>query len=447
MAISWMQKHKKWLVITIWVSTIAFVGAGFVGWGSYNYNRSGGTIAVVGDEEVLIDDLQREYSNLYNQYQQMFGSAFNNEMAQKLKLEELAFNNVVQKFLLLNLAKEYGLTATKEEVAKELLTIQTFQKDGKFDKNRYLEVLAQNRTNPSEFEDKIKQELIIKKLISIFTTPTSETTIKNLNKLFFAEDKISINIINASDFKIDYSDDDLKKFYEKNKENYKSTTKYVVNIAKIPIEDDEKKSKKAALKKYLNLKKGKENFTQKDILDNTTTYIASEDLEKIFSAKDGDILKPIKTKDNYIVVQLEKKILPKVLPFEKVKEQLKKDYVAQITKKKLLEKKDMLVKNFSGKEIGYVSKEKLPSIEGLNEAEVNLLVQSVFSSNSVINFVNLEDKIVVYKILDTKLAQYDVSKNSLITDNISQLKDNEILSSLIKALQFKYEVKSYMQEK
>ncbi len=31
--ITWMQRHKKWLVITIWISTIAFVGAGFVGWG------------------------------------------------------------------------------------------------------------------------------------------------------------------------------------------------------------------------------------------------------------------------------------------------------------------------------------------------------------------------------------------------------------------------------
>ena len=35
--ITWMQRHKKWLVFTIWTCTIAFVGAGFVGWGAYNY--------------------------------------------------------------------------------------------------------------------------------------------------------------------------------------------------------------------------------------------------------------------------------------------------------------------------------------------------------------------------------------------------------------------------
>jgi len=37
--ITWMQTHKKWLIITIWIATIAFVGAGFVGWGAYSYGK------------------------------------------------------------------------------------------------------------------------------------------------------------------------------------------------------------------------------------------------------------------------------------------------------------------------------------------------------------------------------------------------------------------------
>ena len=54
--ITWMQRHKKWLVITIWISTIAFVGAGFVGWGSYEYGKQGGVVAVVGDREVSVEE-------------------------------------------------------------------------------------------------------------------------------------------------------------------------------------------------------------------------------------------------------------------------------------------------------------------------------------------------------------------------------------------------------
>ena len=47
--ISWMQKHNKYLVWTIWIATIAFIGAGFVGWGSYSFGSKAGNVAKVGD--------------------------------------------------------------------------------------------------------------------------------------------------------------------------------------------------------------------------------------------------------------------------------------------------------------------------------------------------------------------------------------------------------------
>ncbi|MEJ5169337.1 MAG: SurA N-terminal domain-containing protein, partial [Arcobacteraceae bacterium] len=65
--IEWMQRHKKWLVITIWISTIAFIGAGFVGWGAYDFGKSEGAVAKVGKKEITMSELQREYNNLYSQ--------------------------------------------------------------------------------------------------------------------------------------------------------------------------------------------------------------------------------------------------------------------------------------------------------------------------------------------------------------------------------------------
>jgi peptidyl-prolyl cis-trans isomerase D len=168
MAISWMQRHKKWLVITIWISTIAFVGAGFVGWGAYNPSQSGGSVATVGNKDVAVEDIQREYNGLFNQYQQMFGAQFNQEMAKQLKLEELAYNNIVQRFLLLNLADEYGITATDKDVAKELVTITSFHKEGKFDETTYRNVLAQNRTTTTDFEEQLRQDIIVKKVTGVF---------------------------------------------------------------------------------------------------------------------------------------------------------------------------------------------------------------------------------------------------------------------------------------
>jgi peptidyl-prolyl cis-trans isomerase D len=447
MAISWMQRHKKWLVITIWISTIAFVGAGFVGWGAYNPSQSGGSVATVGNKDVAVEDIQREYNGLFNQYQQMFGAQFNQEMAKQLKLEELAYNNIVQRFLLLNLADEYGITATDKDVAKELVTITSFHKEGKFDETTYRNVLAQNRTTTTDFEEQLRQDIIVKKVTGVFTTPTNAKTLENINKVFFAEDKVSINVIDANKFKVHYSAGDLKKFYDENKENYKSKTQYAINIEKVAIRDDAKKSKKTALKKYLELKKKKATFNATEMIDESTTYIAAEDLEKIFKSKKGEVLKPIKTKDNYIVVQLKEKVEPQVLGFKIVKNQIKEDYIAKMKSTKVNAKKDALIKNFSGKDIGYINKETLPKIAGLDEVETSSLVQSIFASDSVINFVELNNKIVVYKIEDTKLATYDASKDQLLVQSINQVKDNEVLTSLINVLQTKYEVKNYMQVK
>jgi peptidyl-prolyl cis-trans isomerase D len=50
--ISWMQKHNKYLIVTIWIATIAFIGAGFVGWGSYSYGSKVSAIAQVGDVDI-----------------------------------------------------------------------------------------------------------------------------------------------------------------------------------------------------------------------------------------------------------------------------------------------------------------------------------------------------------------------------------------------------------
>jgi len=66
--ITWMQKHRKWLVVTMWISVISFVGAGAVGWGSYDFGKSGGAIAKVGEYEITQKELQSQYNKYYNYY-------------------------------------------------------------------------------------------------------------------------------------------------------------------------------------------------------------------------------------------------------------------------------------------------------------------------------------------------------------------------------------------
>jgi len=67
--ITWMQKHRKYLIVTIWISTIAFVGAGFVGWGAYSYGGDKAqAVATVGSRSISVREFQLSYSNMYSYY-------------------------------------------------------------------------------------------------------------------------------------------------------------------------------------------------------------------------------------------------------------------------------------------------------------------------------------------------------------------------------------------
>jgi len=450
MAISWMQRHKKWLIVTIWISTIAFVGAGFVGWGSYNYGKSDGAVAVVGDKEVPLSDLQNEYSSLYSQYQNIFGEKFNQEMAKQMGLEQAALQRVVNKYLVLNYADELGLMITDEEFAKEIVKIQAFFKDGKFDKDTYLLVLKQNRRTAAEFEAQLKQDLLITKVNNIFNLKLEDNEIANIATLLFAEDKVSVKVIDGDKINVTPSVDELKKYYDKNKNNYKSKKGYLISYTKIENEDgkDKKAMKKVALKQYLALKKSKEQFVNTKTLYEDSAFVEKEDLNKIIKAESSEVLKPIYKDNQYYIIRKDKNIEPQILPFKEAKSLVNKDYIASKKAEILNEKAKELAKNFVAEEdLGYISRNKNISVKGLDANQASTLQEHIHTSNKPINFVNVGgNKVVVYKITDTKFNPYDEKTKDLVVSTISNYKAGAISSGLLEKLQNKYDVKTYLAE-
>lgn len=447
--ITWMQKHKKWLIVTIWISTIAFVGAGFVGWGSYDYGKSDSAVAVVGNKEVPMKDLQAEYSNLYSQYQQMLGQNFNQEMAEQFKLEEAALQRVIQKYLILNYAEELGLMSTDVEVAQELVKINSFFKDGKFDKNTYLSVLKQNRRTASEFEELLKQDLLVRKVQNIFNLTMSQNEIKNLGSILFSEDKVSVKVITDEKIKITPSQKELQAYWEKNKNDYKSPFGYDISYTKIENIDNKtkKEMKTIALKARLNLKKEKEKFTNNETIYESSNLLSQESFKTLTTSKENEILKPIYNNGSYIIVKLNKKVSPQVLPFQEVQSSVNKAYIAMKKQETLVQMAQKSIENFSGTSLGYINRAASPTIAGLNSDEVSQLIQNIFISDKKINTYALENKIVVYKIEDTRLASYDQKNDDIVIQSIQNAKTGFVFNQLIEKLQNKYTVTSYLQSK
>jgi peptidyl-prolyl cis-trans isomerase D len=485
--ITWMQRHKRWLVITIWISTIAFVGAGFVGWGSYDYGNSSGSVAVVGDRKISVEEYQREYSSLYNQYAQIFGNQFNQEMAQKMKLHESAINLAIQKNLILSYADDLGLNVTDEDIAKELIQTPAFIKDGKFDKELYIRVLTQNGTNAVKYEKSLKRDLLLQKVESLFNVAPLDNEVTNLSKLLFAQDEVSIKILDPKSIKIVTNDKILKEYWETNKIKYMSSNSYELAISKLPLEiitpsadelkdhytkfktdykkedgklksfeeakDDMikvlslKASKKDALKKYLALKKDEMRFDATTTIYENELPFSKESIDEIKTSALNSVLKPFESTDGYTIVKVLKKIDPKPLSYELAKEMVKVDYedVEKTKKLNLLATNEL--KNFKGENLGFVSRTSAGKVKGLNINEAYAFLNKLFIAKEKEGRIDIGDKVVLYKISASKLGSATKTEEQSVRDILLKLQKAELMTNLVKNLENRYEVTSSLDSK
>jgi len=477
--ITWMQTHKKWLIITIWIATIAFVGAGFVGWGAYSYGKKQDEIARVKDTPVKVKDVQDIYSELFNRLNQQMGGKLDEATAKKLGLERAALTEAIRRAMLIQFAKDNGLYITDEELAQTIISIPAFQKNGKFDKTIYKKYLKSIGMTPKEFESKLRKNLLIQKVVQAVSLPSTKTTQKTMASFMFMEDKLSIKTINAP--KVSVTEDEIKTFWEKNKNNYKSILSYTIgyyyvipdtNLTEaeisnyydehktnytdangkiLPLEDVKeevkrdliaKKTKKEAI---LTMKKLKNDQLKFNIAQNVTLnnpYIPADLMKKLIKTK---FLKPVFTKKGWLIATIIKINQPSVLPYEKAKEFAKADLIKEKTIKALIKIAKEELKTFKGKNIGFIGRSDAVKLKGMDVNEAITFLTYVFSYQTPKGFVllpqNNPTKAVLFNITEQKLL--DTKKyekyNKLVVSLADKTKSDQLNINLIKQLQKLYE--------
>ena len=480
--ISWMQKHKKWLIITIWISTIAFIGAGFVGWGAYSYGDKASAIAKVGDVEISIAEFQKAYSNIYNQYAQMFKGNFDKEKAKAFGIDKQALKRVIDQALILNLAKEYEVSVSDEELAKTIASLPYFQKDGKFDKELYKQILSQNNLKIKEFEEGLRKELTIAKILQLLPVKTSPNEVRITDTLFNIADKIKYKLLTANDIKVSVSEKELRAFWEKNKENFKTEVAYVIEYVvqkllhqkydqkkiqeyynenkthfrakdgkilplekakeKVVAELNAKETKKAALRSYIDFKKGKSDTTKKATISSSKNPFGTDILAKVSTlSPTSPYLKPIPYNDGYLIVKLVSIIPAKPKSFEDAKKEILPLYIAQKRKEKLLELAKSSVDTFNGTTSDFVTLKESEKLKELPPKMAKEFLFELFQKQTKKGFVVIDNKnIILYDILEQKLLTNTHKESAQV---IGRIKQNLFDENLIKTLRSKYDIEIY----
>jgi peptidyl-prolyl cis-trans isomerase D len=242
----------------------------------------------------------------------------------------------------------------------------------------------------------------------------------------------------------------MKKYYEENKNNYKNANGVILSFkeAKDQVKRDilAEKNRKAAILAYKKLKAGKDNFELITVTINNNLI----PLNKMNDLIANGYIKPFINNNEYISAKLVEEIKPAPKPFKEAKAEVIKTLMDIKTTQELQKEAQKELKNFKGKDIGFVTKYDPNKIPNLNPMQATEFLFTEFSLFKAKNYILVPaqnpQKAVLYKITEQKLldkTKYEKNKKQ-ISLLATQTLNAVLVNDLIKDLMAKFNIVTYV---
>ncbi len=227
-----MRKYKQSIVIKVvfGIIVLSFLGTIFLVWGKGDHALTPSSYAVkVDGTKITYEEFQRTYYRLRDIYAQIYGGSMPPEVEKQLNLKKQAIDTLIDATLARNAAKDMGISVSKDDVQKAIAAIPSFQKNGSFDFNQYLQVLSANRLTPKDFEESQKEELMVQKArekVKARAQVTDDEALKLFRKKNDTVDLL-VATVSPDDVKgeIRLTDQELTDYLAKNAGEFKSPEK------------------------------------------------------------------------------------------------------------------------------------------------------------------------------------------------------------------------------
>lgn len=226
-----LRNQKKLLSFFLWLVIIAFVGTIFLVWGMGGKVGGDNYVIKVNDNKISYNEYQLAYENTSNTLRQLFGD--NVEKIPEFKnLKRMVIDDLIERYLLIEEAEKSGVFVTDAEVLNTISSTKAFFVDGKFDRNRYIEVLRFNGMYPEAYEETLRKDILVSKMENLIKNAV-EVTKQEIEKEYAYRNTTAVIKYLSIDpnkyrSKVSFTDEDLKAFFEENKEDYKIPEKIKV---------------------------------------------------------------------------------------------------------------------------------------------------------------------------------------------------------------------------
>lgn len=155
---SWISKVIVGLIVVL----LSFTGFEAIMSSTSNRNNA----AKVNGEEITHDELAQEKSLQQRQMAQQFGADFDMGALDDKLLTEMALKTLISRKLLLQAAADSGIVSSTAAVDSFILQFPEFQQDGRFDAQRFDQVLRQMGYGRMQFRAMLEQDIKLGQLQS-----------------------------------------------------------------------------------------------------------------------------------------------------------------------------------------------------------------------------------------------------------------------------------------
>jgi peptidyl-prolyl cis-trans isomerase D len=197
-------------------------------------------MAEVNGEVITQGEFAVHYQKALERYREMFKGSLTPELEKNLNLKATLLEELIQRRLMLQEARHLGLAATDEDLMTAIAQVPDFQVNGRFNKERYLQLLRANRISPGQFEDEQREQLTIQRLYSMLLDAVHVTEAEVRDRYRFEQGKINLYFIRLplSNYlsEVKLTEEEINKFYDRNKDSLKEPLKVQVEYLTYPFD-------------------------------------------------------------------------------------------------------------------------------------------------------------------------------------------------------------------
>ncbi|WP_318840082.1 peptidylprolyl isomerase [Providencia sp. PROV080] len=299
--------NSPFIKLILAIIILSFVLTGVAG---YMIGGTSNDAAEVNGQPISREQLQQAFAQERQSLQEYLGDKFSevagNEESMKL-LRRQALDNLINNELINQYANELNLSASDAQIERAIFAMSIFQTNGKFDSEKYRNILSQYNVNADNFAAQIRTDLVRAQLAKAFTGSdfALPSEVKNYAELFLQEREIRTATLSLADIEAKQTapEDELKDYYNANQNSFISPEKVQVSYVEIDAASlPELTVSDAEIKTYYdqNLK----NYTQAQQNHYSMIQVASEKeaneiLDQLKAGAQFDVLASEKSTDKF----------------------------------------------------------------------------------------------------------------------------------------------------